>query len=218
MLLTYFFCILFSQQGKYNRKSISSLGVIFIKDELQQVDTFYENLINSHIEVPRFDNNVIPNNILENFLDKSQNLKDIASIEKVLKETVLNRIVQILNDPDVQNQRGLALKNESDFESFASTKGKSLGLNLDEIKILMNSAYLYMPFIKYTETTKKRPFGFWFIPRILIPDILSYKIEGGIIWWKISNDANGNASIKKISEYQTKTKSSSILLAQLYPK
>ncbi|MDA8851076.1 hypothetical protein N9I45_00275 [bacterium] len=213
MLLTYFFCILFSQQGKYNRKSISSLGVIFIKDELKQVDTFYENLINSHIEVPRFDNNVIPNNILENFLDKSQNLKDIASIEKVLKETVLNRIVQILNDPDVQNQRGLALKNESDFESFASTKGKSLGLNLDEIKILMNSAYLYMPFIKYTETTKKRPFGFWFIPRILIPDILSYKIKGGIIWWKISNDANGNASIKKISEYQTKTKSSSILLS-----
>ena len=204
---------MFAQQGKYNRKSISSLGVIFNKDELQQVDSFYENLINSHIEIPRFDNNVIPNNILEKFLDKTQDLKDVVSIEKVLEETVLNRIVEILNDPDVQSQRGLALKNESDFESFAATKGKSLGLNLDEIKILMNSAYVYMPFIKYTETTKKRPFGFWFIPRILIPDILSYKIEGGIIWWKISNDANGNASIKKVNEYQTKTKSSSILLA-----
>ncbi|MBT4249191.1 hypothetical protein HOD84_02495 [bacterium] len=211
--MTYFFSILFAQQGKYNRKSISSLGVIFIKDELQQVDTFYETLINSHIEVPRFDNNVIPNNILEKFLNKSQNIKDIESIEKVLEETVLNRIVEILNDPDVQNHRGLGLKNESDFESFAATKGKSLGLNSDEIKMLMNSAYIYMPFIKFSETTKKRPFGFWFIPRILIPDILSYKIEGGIIWWKISNDANGNASIKKVNKYQTKTKSSSFLLA-----
>ena len=205
--------ILFGQQGKYNRKSISSLDVIFNKDELQQINNYYKTLIKTHIEVPRFDNNIIPNNILHNFFDKSKNLKDILTIEKALEETVLERIVEILNDPYIQNQRGLHLKNESDFESFAATKGKSLGLNSDEIKKLMNSAYIYMPFINYSKTTKKRPFGFWFIPRFLIPDILSYKIEGGIIWWKILNDDDDNVSIKKVNKYQTKTKSSSFLLA-----
>ena len=38
-------------------------------------------------------------------------------------------------------------KNESDYQSFAYTKGKSRGLNKSQLESLMNSAYIYLPYI-----------------------------------------------------------------------
>ena len=49
--------LLEAQQGRYDRKSISTLGMIWDNGELKVVDENYKNLISSYIEVPRFDYN-----------------------------------------------------------------------------------------------------------------------------------------------------------------
>ena len=139
--------LLEAQQGRYDRKSISTLGMIWDNGELKVVDENYKNLISSYIEVPRFDYNILPKRIVSHFYEKSKNIHDISAIEGLLEDAVIHEVVQILNDPDIQMSRGLALKDESAFQSFAVKKGKSLGLTVDEIKSLMNSAYIYMPFI-----------------------------------------------------------------------
>ena len=121
--------------------------MIWHNGELKVVDENYKNLINSYIEVPRFDYNILPKRIVNQFYEKSKNIDDISAIESLLEETVIQEVVKILNDPDIQMNRGLALKDESAFQSFAAKKGKSLDLTVDELKSLMNSAYIYMPFI-----------------------------------------------------------------------
>ena len=205
--------LLEAQQGQYDRKSISTLGMIWDNGELKVVDENYKNLISSYIEVPRFDYNILPKRIVSHFFEQSKNIDDISAIESLLEETVIQEVVKILNDPDIQMNRGLALKDESAFQSFAAKKGKSLGLTVDEIKSLMNSAYIYMPFITKSEISILRPF--WYVP--LVFDRLKYEVEGGIIWWKITVDSDGNSNIEKIETDHTKgVASASIGLRRLY--
>ena len=205
--------LLEAQQGQYDRKSISTLGMIWDNGELKVVDENYKNLISSYIEVPRFDYNILPKRIVSHFYEKSKNIHDISVIESLLEETVIHEVVKILNDSDIRMSRGLALKDESAFQSFAVKKGKSLGLTVDEIKSLMNSAYIYMPFITKTEISVIRPF--WYVP--LVFDRLKYEIEGGMIWWKITVDSDGHSNIEKIETDHTKgIASASIGLRRLY--
>ena len=182
---------LLAQQGKYDRKSISSLGLIWHEDELKGLDETYKGLINTYIKVPRFDSNILPQRIVNQFYEKSKSINDLSGIESLLEETVIQEIVRILNEPDVQINRGLALKDESDFQSFAATKAKSLGLTIDELTVLMNSAYIYLPFITYSKHSRLR-----LLPRMI--DRFKYKVEGGIIWWNVKVDPNGKTSIEKV--------------------
>ena len=184
--------ILSAQQGKYDRKSISSLGKIWHEGKLKNLDETYEKYVNEYIKTPRFDYNNLPQSILNNFYRQTLSASDLDGIERALEETVIQEIVKILNDPDVQKNRALALKDESDFQSFAATKAKSHGITTDELIVLMNSAYIYLPFITYSKHSR----------RVLIYervyDRYKYKVEGGIIWWNINVDGDGKTTIKKI--------------------
>ena len=191
--------LLEAQQGQYDRKSISTLGMIWDNGELKAVEENYNNLFSSYIEVPRFDYNILPKRIVSHFYEKSINIDDLNEIESLLEETVILDVVKILNDPDIKMNRGLALKDESDFQSFAMTKAKSLGITVKEISQIMNSAYIYMPFKTKSQISIRRPF--FYVP--LVFDRLKYEVEGGIIWWKITTDSDGNPNIQKIETYHT---------------
>ena len=115
---------------------------------------------------------------------------DTKTLSKVMENTVLDEILSVLNDPDIQNKRGQKLKNESDFESFASTKAKSTGLTTEQLASLMNSAYIYLPYINKMESKEEK-------------GTLDVSIEGGIIWWRVKVDGNGTASIDKVLDATT---------------
>jgi len=180
-----------AQQGKYNRKSISSLGKVWHEGELKNLDESYEKYINEYVKAPRFDYNNLPINILNKFYKEALNASDLDGIERALERTVIEEIVEILNDPDIQKNRALALKDESDFQSFAATKAKSLSITTEELIVLMNSAYIYLPFVTYSKPSRLQ-----LIPRMY--DRFKYKVEGGIIWWNIKVDSNGTTKIKKV--------------------
>ena len=176
-LLISFSC-LFSQQGKYTRKSVSSLESVWIKDGGSNFDyKTFDKFIDFYVEVERFDYNVLPDNMLKEFRSEAKSKSEITpeSLAEVLESTVVTKIVEILNNPDVVKNRGTALKDESAFQTFAATKAKSLGLTADELAILMNSAYIYLPFI--SSMTQK-----------VEGSDVSIEIRGGLIWWQIKND------------------------------
>ena len=147
--VVYISCVLCAQQGKYVRKSISSLETVWFKSgSIRDMDEFNE-FIGTYIEVDRFDYNILPSSLLNEYHRNANSIVNVSAdaLSDVLEKTVINKIVEILNDPEVMQKRGIALKDESAFHSFAATKAKSLGLTTEELKTLMNSAYIYLPFI-----------------------------------------------------------------------
>ncbi len=187
---------LFAQQGKYQRKSISSVETVWIKPgALQGVKfdyTFFDKMVDFYIEVERFDYNVLPENLLTNFREQANALTEINpdKIGEILENTVVKEIVDILNSPDVKKNRGLALKDEAAFQTFAATKAKSLGLTVKELEALMNSAYIYLPYISSAkqEVEKKS---------------ITVTINGGILWYRVKVDQDGNSSVAKLLTAKT---------------
>jgi len=188
--------LLIGQQGKYVRKSISSLESVWFKPGsvagLQFDSKTFDKFIDFYVEVDRFDYNVLPANLIQDFRREANSIDSVNAdaISDVLESTVTSKIVDILNDPDVIQKRGTALKDESAFQSFAATKAKSLGLTTDELKTLMNSAYIYLPYIHSAKKETEDKY-------------LSITIYGGILWWQLKVDGNGNASVEKVLEAKT---------------
>ena len=192
IILTGLGCVLSAQQGKYVRKSVSSLESVWFKPGsvggLQFDSKTFDKFIDFYIEVERFDYNVLPDNLIQDFRREANSIEEVSAdaISEVLQNTVTSKIVEILNDPDVMKERGTALKDEAAFQSFAATKAKSLGLTTEELKTLMNSAYIYLPFIS---SAKKESDG---------ADDLTVTIEGGIIWWQMEMDDEGTTSVEQV--------------------
>jgi len=198
IILTGLGCVLSAQQGKYVRKSVSSLESVWFKPGsvggLQFDSKTFDKFIDFYIEVERFDYNVLPDNLIQDFRREANSIEEVSAdaISEVLQNTVTSKIVEILNDPDVMKERGTALKDEAAFQSFAATKAKSLGLTTEELKTLMNSAYIYLPFIS---SAKKESDG---------ADDLTVTIEGGIIWWQMEMDDEGTTSVEQVVSETTK--------------
>jgi len=189
---------LFAQQGKYQRKSISSVETVWIKPGALQGGVkfgyeFFDIMAEHYIEVERFDYNVLPEKLLTSFREQTNALTEITpdKISDVLENTVVKEIVDILNSPDVKRNRGIALKDEAAFQTFAATKAKSLGLTVKELEALMNSAYIYLPYI--TSMKKK-----------VKEKTINVNIAGGLLWYQVKVDKDGNTSVKKILAVTTK--------------
>ena len=231
IIIICFLSLSFSQQGKYHRKSVSSIP-IWIKpaaldNKAELTDSFADQYLKSEsalstgipiefesqyfdrakkqfIEVPRFDYNYIPEKLLIEFRKEMDEL-DHANISdynviipEIIEKTVINGIVKILNDPEIQANRGVELKDESDFQTFAATKAKSFGLTADELKSLMNSAYIYLPYVtKMEEFQLKDPFTQTKVENITV------NFFGGIIWYQVLIPPDGMVRIEQISSSES---------------
>lgn len=206
--------LLSQQQGEYIRKSVSAIPLWIKPNALLQeikvpidpknpfkkkvigtkkIDfniNFFNKLAKTYIEIDRFDYNQVPEIFLKNFQTELDKINDsnVSDYEKVLPEiiekTVLIEILKLLNDPDIQAYRGKRLKNQSDYQSFAATKAKSMGLTIEQLKIFMNSAYVYLPYITKIKVDEK------------LDNLI---IDGGIIWYQILVSSDGKASLKRVS-------------------
>lgn len=187
--------VVFGQQGKYVRKSVSSLESVWYKPNSLQMDfdkTTFDRFMKFYVEVERFDYNLLPQSYVRDFINQANALETINPVSLtdelsgVLKTTVADKIVEILNSPDVMKARGTELKSESGLQSFAATKAKSLGLTTEELKTLLNSAYIYLPFITkaVSETDDKGN--------------LMVTLEGGIIWWNVVVKKDGTSEIREV--------------------
>ena len=95
---------IYPQQGKYTRKSVSSLESVWVKDGVSNFDyKTFDKFIDFYVEVERFDYNVLPDNMIKDFRSEAKSKADItpAVLAEVLESTVVAKIVEILNNPDV---------------------------------------------------------------------------------------------------------------------
>ena len=92
-------CLLFGQQGEYVRKSISSLESIWFKpgslSGLEFDSKIFEKFIDFYVEVDRFDYNVLPGNLIQDFRREAKSIDSVSAdaLSKVLESTVTNKIV-----------------------------------------------------------------------------------------------------------------------------
>lgn len=178
-LLISFSSALFSQD-KYERKSISYINALWLATpdaravEDDQVATML-NTIKTHIEIERFDYNPLPEAIIRNFV-QAANAQDNLTVDQIaslMQQKMVPVIIEILEG--AMRERGGELVSEEQKQSFLATKAKEIGITLEEIEKVMNSAYIYLPVLTDYKRKKDKD-----------TDKITYTIEGGIIWFHVS--------------------------------
>ncbi|PKN79318.1 MAG: hypothetical protein CVU48_05615 [Candidatus Cloacimonetes bacterium HGW-Cloacimonetes-1] len=181
---------LYAEQGKYDRKSVSSVHSVWVQKKGNQTSDFdyefFNRMIKLYIEIPRFDYNELPKSVVRNFVDQANNLQDInaVNIGEVLERTVVPEIKRLLSDPDLQRMRATDFQDESARVQFAQIKAKEYGLTEEQIMQLMTSAYIYLPYItKFTKEFKDNTYN--------------YEIKGGILWYNVRIQPDGSVELNR---------------------
>jgi hypothetical protein len=181
--------LLFAQEGKYERKSISSVESVWIKpgalNKINQFDyNLFDKMVKHYIQLERFDYNILPQNVTADFRTQANASGNISpeALAEIMNKTVGVKIKEILEDPAVQQMRGKDLKDQSWGATFAGSKGKSMGLTVEELARLMNSAYVYLPYISSMKQEEKE-------------GKITVTINGGIIWYQVKVEPDGKVNM-----------------------
>lgn len=206
-----------AQHSEYVRSAISSVESVWVKPGAENRITldypFFEKMMGAYVEMPRFDYNQLPESVLKDFRNRVGRLDTIDedALAELLQETVGQAILDILNDPEVMQNRGLAMRDEAAWQTFAATKARSAGLTVEELDVLMNSSYIYLPFIRSIRLSDTRGAsgatgGTRLIQALTRTadssdeesDYHSVHIDGGIIWFSVNVSPAGEVSISKL--------------------
>lgn len=186
---------LMAQQGEYARKSVSSLGYVWLAPEVSiaAFDTrFFSTLLSEYIEVNRFDYNELSLSSLAEFKRRAGSLRtaNVNAFGEIMRETVGRELLWILSDPEIQKARRENLEDESSRIRLARIKGREFGLTAEQLQILMNSAYLYLPYVSEAGWVRNG-------------DEVHYEIKGGIIWYQFKLDPHGKMTIEMVEATPT---------------
>ncbi|MGM0461021.1 MAG: hypothetical protein ACQEQ4_01205 [Fibrobacterota bacterium] len=173
------------EAGQYTRSSVTHMNTLWLMDNSvqqlssSQVSTILE-AIKEEIAIPRFDFNPIPEPLKKDFITEANrslsgfNGSDeeaMDAVSAVMNKTVVPAVVEVVK---TQSQmRAMDLRTEQEKNSFMTDKARELGITAEHIEEVMNSAYLYIPFVMdYTQHTDGEKYR--------------ETMKFGIIWWQIT--------------------------------
>ncbi|MFQ3597290.1 MAG: hypothetical protein SNJ55_03285 [Chloroherpetonaceae bacterium] len=171
-----------AQERKYQRKSISSLGLLNLSF-VEVPSALVENRINFHVQLPRFDYNELSDSALSAYRERVSALgfrnATPSQITTVLNETIIPQVSLAVKA--VAEERALGNLKEEDLAMAAANKLKGSGLTAADILKVLNAAYLYAPVItRYNESQDEE-------------DNLTVTISGYILWFRVKTNPDGSS-------------------------
>ena len=183
MLLFLLIARIQAQSYNYTRKSISYIDVLlFTESGIDRSDinvSYFLSAIHDGISLSRFDYNPLPYRVQESFRKRALEKKGLSDseISILIEETIVPELLKIL---DIQKEmRAQELVTETQRNSFIALKAKEIGITATQLEQVMNSAYLYVPFISnYTLKLKEKKDDDE-------KKEYSVKIKGGLVWYHL---------------------------------
>lgn len=173
----------------YTRKSISHPTSILTIGDIRlskNEETLFANAINTGIQIARFDYNPLPENIQTSFrtaLSQDMHITE-DELEAHISATLVPEIINIL---DIQKEiRAKDLLTDAQRNSFITLKAKESGITARQLEQVMNSAYLYIPFISKYSSSKNDD-----------KEEVEVSLAGGLLWYHVT--AGDNPRIDKIT-------------------
>lgn len=207
------FLIGFSQeteQALYQRKSVTYIDALWLMDQSvrnlppDRVAMVLQR-VNSELHLGRFDYNPVPQSLITDFVAQANGIEFPArspiaggpdlmldSITAILQRTVVPRIIAILDS--CKEVRAGQNVTEAQRNSFIADKAKSLGITMDDVNAVMNSAFIYLPLVRRYETRLDKDSSY------------TASVDLGIVWFKIATTTEGETQAKvTVKKFSTST-------------
>ncbi len=148
-----------TQQGRYQRKSIAYVDALLLTDKATALPAGYEryllSTIHDNIRLSRFDYNQLPDNLQQRFRNTiSGRTFTEYELGDLISRELGPAIIQVL---DIEKEaRAQNLLSEAQRNSFIVLKAKEMGITAEQIEQVLNAAYLYVPFLSNYQVSKPK--------------------------------------------------------------
>jgi len=185
----------------YVQKTVSGLETTLILPGINQTH-YYKNHreINTHfhdaLTLDRFQYAPLPPHIQTQFKRQLNtiNRPSPKDVQSLITTYVLPTLRHIINSTANLQSRQRQLTQYDEKVTFAQVKGKSTALTADQLNIILNTAYIFVPYIKKSKTkinTKKR--------------IVTSKLSGGVLWYHVDYHNNTAKATNLTHTVETET-------------
>ncbi len=169
---------LFAQGERYTRKSIAFVDALMVTNNDLRIspadEQYFLNTINDGIRISRFDYNPLPDTLRHTFKEqlRAQGAVTETELTQLIEATIVPEIVRIL---DVEKEiRAQNLVDETQRNSFIVLKAKEMGVTAEQLEQVMNSSYIYLPFISDYKVSRPKD-----------DKNLTVSVRGGLFWYHI---------------------------------
>ncbi|MCF7885099.1 MAG: hypothetical protein K9M80_01270 [Candidatus Marinimicrobia bacterium] len=161
ILIIIILCTSCFAQHKSTRKAITYIPFLLQKEDYN-IDTDDEKYIldtlRDAISLDRFNYNPLPEPLVKKF---RREMKGIQQKKSVTKELLKRKIKQYLL-PEIEKVHNIQLEmrakdlvTETDKNRFIVQKAKESGIDADDLKKVLNSAFIYVPYLKEYKIERK---------------------------------------------------------------
>jgi len=169
---------LLAQGERYTRKSVAFVDALMVTNDNIRIsptdEQYFLNTINNSIRISRFDYNPLPDTLRHSFREQLQAKGAVteAELTQLIESTIVPEIVRIL---DIEKElRAQNLVDETQRNSFIVLKAKEMGVTVEQLEQVMNSSYIYLPFISDYQVSKSKD-----------DKNLTVSVKGGLFWYHI---------------------------------
>jgi hypothetical protein len=196
LILPFIFTLTMGQELKYERKSISYVDVLLVSNPEIKIEgkqaSYLIKKLREYIEMPRFDYNPIPEELVADFKSDLESRGSSISLDEIvelLKEKFVPKIIEIL---DIEKEiRAQGLLTEAQRNSFIATKAKSLGITAEQAMKIMNSAFIYVPVISKYNT-------------YISGQTYVVELSAGVVWYRVVYSEDGTSDLKLTVKKETR--------------
>ncbi len=196
LILPFILTLAMGQELKYERKSISYVDILLVSNPEVKIEgeqaSYLVKKLREYIEMPRFDYNPIPEELVTDFKSELESRGSSISLDEIvelLKEKFVPKIIEIL---DIEKEiRAQGLLTEAQRNSFIATKAKALGITAEQAMKIMNSAFIYVPVIsKYNTYTSLQNY--------------TVELSAGVVWYRVIYSEDGTSDLKLVVKKETR--------------
>jgi hypothetical protein len=203
---------------KYIQKTVSSLDTLWLSPHVSTTH-FYQNYntlnkkFHNTLTLKRFQHTSLPPTIQHLFRKKLYQLSNPtpSQIEGLLSQYVIPKLKAIINSTENLKLRQQQLTEHDEKITFAQIKGKSTSLTQKQLNTILNTAYIFVPYLSKSHT------------KINVPGKNGTKkaittLTGGVFWYHIKYDSTKAVSIHLNHQVHTETKYEINVLTHLVDK
>jgi len=170
--------------GKYERKSISYVDILWempktdkegnlsITGLTPEIRDYILYKLKEKIESKRFDSNPLPDTLMNQLKLEVASRTNLTpdALAKIFEKTLAPTILEILKM--LKEIRARRLIDQTDIQEFIAQRRGEIPLTVEDIMKVLNSAYIYMPYV--TGFSHQEKGNYW-----------KCEIKGGILWFAL---------------------------------
>jgi hypothetical protein len=203
LVIAALFLIAVQSDAQYKKKVVSFVNKVLTASSSsldQSQKEYISTAIGRSVQMERFNYAALPDNVVSQFAAEASRLNTVSpeQVRPVIEKTLAPKLLELID----MNKELLSKQNvtEAERNTFLATKAQSAGLSAAQLESILNSGFLFVPYVEYHSRTTSRgerdiKNDAGKVVRKQAYTTYTHSLKVGLLWYRMKIDKANNATI-----------------------